>query len=269
MTRGFAYNTPNPLQPLAPNLKVNGGLHFAAVNGQPRGQTDAFWKNFAPRIGLAYELHPRSSCAPATESSSPEPPPGSRHRALPGFQRRHADGHERRWRLPPQDRLRNPFPNGLLYADRSFDGLLTLVGQGVSFTEVTRPITYAQQYSFGFQYRPVQNFLIEATYSGNRGIHLQNSNLNIDQLTHATDGASGRAPDRVPNPFLGSIQTGSLATATTTSPIAASLSTLYRCDPSRVHRWQRHLPCVFLKLERRFAKGFTFLGSYTNSKILE
>ena len=31
----------------------------AAVNGQPRGQTDPVWKNFSPRLGIAYELHPK------------------------------------------------------------------------------------------------------------------------------------------------------------------------------------------------------------------
>ncbi|MGH9659498.1 MAG: TonB-dependent receptor domain-containing protein, partial [Bryobacteraceae bacterium] len=59
MTRGFAYSTPSPLQAQAPNLRVNGGLLFAAAGGQPRGQTDPTWKNFSPRLGFAYELHPK------------------------------------------------------------------------------------------------------------------------------------------------------------------------------------------------------------------
>jgi hypothetical protein len=59
MTRGFAYDTPSPLQSKIPSLRLNGGMLFAGVNGQPRGQTDAMWRNFAPRFGLAYQLHPR------------------------------------------------------------------------------------------------------------------------------------------------------------------------------------------------------------------
>jgi hypothetical protein len=172
--------------------------------------------------------------------------------------------------ITPLDLLRNPFPSGLLEPIGSSQGLLTLVGQGASFTEVTRPITYSQQYSFGIQVEPVRNLLIEATYSGNRGIHLQNSNLNVDQLTTDQLKLGDALLARVPNPFFGSIQIGSLATATTTAaqllrpyPHFTGVTLREFTDGSSTYH------ALLLRIERRFGHGLTFLGSYTNSKLLD
>ena len=63
----------------------------------------------------------------------------------------------------------------------------------------------------------MRNLLIEGTYSGNRGIHLQNSNLNVNQLTTEQLKLGDGLLARVNNPFFGLIQIGSLATATTTA----------------------------------------------------
>jgi hypothetical protein len=147
---------------------------------------------------------------------------------------------------------------------------MTLAGQNVQFTEVTRPITYAQQYSFGFQVSPWRDFMIEATYSGNRGIHLQNSNLNINQLTEEQMRLGNVLLTRVPNPFFGAIQTGALATATTTVgqllrpyPHFTGVTLREFTDGSSTYH------ALLLKVERRFSRGFTFLGAYTNSKLID
>jgi len=270
MIRGFAYNTPSPLQPLAPNLTVNGGLMFAAVDGQPRGQTNVVWKNFSPRFGLAYEVNRklviRTGYGVFFAGTTTQ---GRGTAASPGFSvatpmLASIDG------VNPTDRLSNPFPNGLLNPIGSTQGLLTLIGQGVTFTEVTRPISYSQQYSFGFQYSPMENLLIEATYSGNRGIHLQNSNMNINQLTTEQMGLQDALLVRVPNPFLGRISVGTLSATTVTRaqllrpyPHFTGVTLREFTDGSATYH------AFLFKLERRFAKGFTFLASYTNSKMLD
>ena len=270
MTRGFAYNTPSPLQPMAPNLKVNGGLVFAALNGQPRGQTDPVWKNFSPRMGIAYELHPKLIMrAGYGIFFSGTTAAGRGTGASPGFSVAtpmvaSVDG------VTPVDRLSNPFPSGLLPPIGSADGLLTLIGQGAQFTEVSRPLSYSQQYSLGLQFSPLRDLLIEATYSGNRGIHLQNSNLNINQLTTSQLRLQDALLVRVNNPFFGKIGTGSLATATTTAaqllrpyPHFTGVTLREFTDGSSTYH------ALLFKVERRFAKGFTLLGAYTNSKLLD
>ncbi len=270
MTRGFAYNAPNPLQSAAPDLQINGGLLFAAVNGQPRGQTNAVWKNFSPRIGLAWELNRklvlRTGYGVFFSGTTTQ---GRGTAASPGFSVAtpmvtSLDG------VTPADLLSNPFPKGLLSPIGPSDGLLTLAGQSVTFTEVSRPVSYSQQYSFGFQYSPQQNLVVEATYSGNRGIHLQNSNLNINQLTTQQMGLQDALLVRLPNPFFGRIQTGSLASATTTRaqlirpyPHFTGVTLREFTDGSSTYH------ALFFKVERRFATGLTFLASYTNSKLLD
>jgi len=170
----------------------------------------------------------------------------------------------------PQDRLSNPFPNGLLPPIGASEGLLTLIGQGVQYTEVSRPISYSQQYSFGLQFEPMRNLLIETTYSGNRGIHLQNSNKNINQLTEDQLRRQDALLARVPNPFFGLIQVGSLAASTTT------VAQLARPYPHFTGVTQREFTdgsatyhAFLFKLERRFARGLTFLASYTNAKLID
>jgi hypothetical protein len=270
MTRGFAYNTPSPLQSAAPNLRVNGGLLFAGVEGQPRGQTDAVWKNFSPRLGIAYQLHPKLVMrAGYGIFFAGTTTMGRGTAASPGFSVStpmvtSLDG------VTPVDRLSNPFPSGLLQPIGASSGLMTLVGQSISFTEVARPLSYSQQYSLGFQFSPIRNLLIEATYSGNRGIHLQNSNLNINQLTTEQMRLQDGLLARVPNPFFGKIQTGSLSSSTTTVaqiirpyPHFTGVTIREFSDGSSTYH------ALFLRVERRFAQGFTFLASYTNSKLID
>jgi hypothetical protein len=270
ITRGFAYDTPSPLQPRVPSLGLFGGLLFAGVNGQPRGQTDPQWRSFAPRIGIAYQLNPRMVVrAGYGIFYAGTTTQGRGTAASPGFSLAtpmvtSLDG------IRPQDLLSNPFPNGLLPPIGASEGLMTLVGQGVSFTEVTRPISYSQQYSFGIQFEPMRNLLIETTYSGNRGIHLQNSNKNINQLTTDQLRRQDALLARVPNPFFGLISVGSLASSTTT---VAQLSRPY---PHFTGVTQREFTdgsatyhAFLLKVERRFARGLTFLASYTNAKLID
>jgi hypothetical protein len=270
MTRGFAYNTPNPLQSKVPSLKLNGGMLFAKVGGLPRGQTDVYWRNFAPRVGIAYQVHPRLVVRSGYGIFySGTTTMGRGTGASPGFSIAtpmvtSVDG------VTPYDTLKNPFPSGLLNPIGSSQGLLTLVGQSVSFTEVTRPLTYSQQYSFGLQFEPVRALLVEATYSGNRGIHLQNSNLNVNQLTTDQMKLGDALLARVNNPFFGLITTGSLATSTTTAaqllrpyPHFTGVTLREFTDGSSTYN------ALLLRVERRFGNGLTFIGSYTNSKMID
>jgi hypothetical protein len=270
MTRGFAYDTPNPLQQQVSGFDLRGGLQFAGINGLPRGQTDPQRQSFAPRFGVAWQLSPRMVLragygiffAGTTNL-------GAGTAASPGFSVAtpmvtSLDG------VTPQDRLSNPYPNGLLNPIGSSQGLLTLAGQNVSFVDISRSVSYTQQYSFGIQFEPMRNLLIETAYSGNRGINLEMSDINLNQLTEENMRLQDALLARVPNPFFGLISTGSLASATTTRaqllrPYPHFGNVVMR-DPTRgsatYHAFQ-------LKVERRFAQGFTFLAAYTNAKLLD
>ncbi|MEK7405535.1 MAG: TonB-dependent receptor [Acidobacteriota bacterium] len=270
MTRGFAFNTRNPLQERAPALGLWGGLQFAGVGGQPRGQTDPERLNFAPRFGVAWQVNSRVVVRAgygvffAGTSNY-----GGGTGASPGFSVStpmvtSLDS------VTPQDRLSNPFPKGLLNPIGSSQGLSTLLGQGVSFVDVERRSTYTQQYSVGIQFEPVRNLLIETAYVGNRGLHLRNNDLQLNQISEESQRLEDQLLLRVPNPFFGLIETGSLASSTTTRgqllrPYPHFTGVSMR-DPTigsaTYHSFQ-------LKVERRLAQGFTLLAAYTNAKLLD
>src|SRR5205085_8712807 len=104
------YNTPSPLK--VPGLNLNGGLLYAGVNGQPRGIYNSDLNNFAPRIGLAYSLNPKTVFRAGYGLSyialvgMVYPTAYSNTTSMTTTQ----DG------ITPKDLLRNPFPNGLLPA---------------------------------------------------------------------------------------------------------------------------------------------------------
>jgi len=270
MTRGFAFNEDNPLQSSVRGLVLKGGLRFAGVGGQPRGQTDQGHLQFAPRLGIAYQLSPRVVIrtgygiffAGTTNL-------GGGTAASPGFSVstpmvNTIDS------VTPHHRLSNPFPDGLLNPIGSSQGLLTLAGQGPAFVDVSRPVTYTQQYSFGIQFEPARNLVIETVYVGNRGLHLQNNDLQLNQLTEEQLKLGTALLTRVNNPFAGLIQTGTLASPTVTQaqlirPYPHFTAVTMRqptIGSATYHAFQ-------MKVERRFSRGLTFLLGYTNAKLLD
>jgi len=270
MTRGFAFNDDNPLQSRVRGLVLKGGLQFAGVGGQPRGQTDQGHLQFAPRLGIAYQVMPKVVIrtgygifyAGTTNL-------GGGTAASPGFSVStpmvtSIDS------VTPHHRLANPFPDGLLNPIGASEGLLTLAGQGASFVDVSRPVTYTQQYSFGIQFEPARNLLIETTYVGNRGLHLQNNDLQLNQLTEEQLRLGTALLARVNNPFAGFIQTGILANPTVAQaqlirPYPHFTGVTMRqptIGSATYHAFQ-------MKVERRFSRGLTFLLGYTNAKLMD
>ena len=267
MTRGFAFDTSNPLQSEVPDLDLRGGLLFAGVDGQPRGQTNPRRMNFAPRFGIAYHLHPKVVLragygiffAGVTNL-------GAGTGASPGFSVRtpmvtSLDG------VTPFHLLSDPFPDGLLAPIGASEGPHTLLGQSISFVDPKRRTPYTQQYSFGFQFQLTDNLMIETLYAGNRGIALENANVNLNQLLDEHLLLEDALQESVPNPFFGLIETGSLSRKTT------SLGNLLRPFPHFGSVTVRD-PTIgsatyhsfLLKVERRFSRGFTMLVAYTNAK---
>src|SRR5262249_18326101 len=63
----------------------------------------------------------------------------------------------------------NPFPSGLIPPRGAEGGLSTNLGQSVTFYPDPRKRAYVQRWSFGLQRELPKQFLVEATYVGNRG----------------------------------------------------------------------------------------------------
>lgn len=268
MVRGFAYDAPSPL--MIPNRELFGGLQFAGVDGQSRFQWDPRRRNFAPRIGIAWQLAPRlvfrSGYGIFFAGTSNF---GSGTAAAPGFSVTTAmvpalNG------VTPYHTMSNPFADGLLTPIGSSEGLRTLVGQSISFVDVGGRIPYTQQYSAGLQWQATSTMLLEASYSGSRGTALSTGNINLNQLTEDNMLLGGALQQSTPNPFFGMIPTGILSSRNTTVGQMIRMYPHFNAVTVRNPTiGNSSYNSALIKLEQRMARGLTFLASYTISKLID
>lgn len=267
----FDFTTPTTL---ANGTEVRGGNIFPGVNGLPRGHWDPDNNNFGPRFGFAYRLaddavfrggygvffgnswgsgingqfipQPGFTCStPVTSSFDGGITPA------PGLS------------------LSNPFPNGFCSSPRTELGLLTDLGTTAHFVGRQHPIPYSQQWNFDIQKRLPGDVLMQIGYAGSRSIDVIGTwEWNTLDPQHMSLGP--RLNEQVPNPFLGVIERGALSGPTIT------LGQSLRPYPQFTRVVDRDAPngsgiyhSMVLKVERRFAKGFAMVGSYTWSKNID
>ncbi len=271
-TRGFAYNTPNPLQ--APGLSLRGGLLYANAGGQPRGLYDPDRNNFAPRFGFAYSFS-KNMVMRGGYALSYIPVIGSVDAT--GFSNQTPLVSSTDGGITPRDLLRNPFPSGLLPPVGNSQGLLTLVGQSLTFVEPSDVVPKFHNWHFGIQRELRWGGLIDAAYVGSRGINIfgmppgfaTTNPAEINQLDPSFLSMGSALTQTVPNPFFGIITSGSLSGRT------VQRQQLLRPYPQFLNI-RRQVPAfgnsVYHALQMRYEKslsaGVTSIVSYTLSKNL-
>ena len=287
--QNFAGSTSNPIEAQArenyanstnrvPELpledfQVLGGLTFVGVGGNSRGYWNPAQKNIMPRIGIAYQLNDKTVFrggygifySPLGTLYTNTEPAG--FTLSTPIQASLDNG------LSYLATTANPFPNGLLQPLGSAGGLLTNLGQNVTAFPESRKNAYAQRWSAGFQRTLPAQFLVEATYVGNRS-----SRLNVVRNMNYTPGeylSTSPVRDQAtinylgqnfPNPFRG------------THPIFGanmSRADLLRPFPHfgqvNIHEpvgysWYHSLQT---RIEKRFTRSYTMHMSYTWSKNME
>ncbi|MEP7341892.1 MAG: TonB-dependent receptor [Acidobacteriota bacterium] len=277
ITVGFDPTAAFPVQPAG--LSVKGGLIFAGVNGAPTQQVKPQKNKFGPRIGFAYNWNEKTTIrggygilwAPAIFSLGPTV---DGYGAL-GFSAvtnmvTSLDGG-----LTPANYLSNPFPAGFNKPSGSSLGLLTQVGQNVSFVDQNREAAYVQQYSLDIQRELPGNIALTLGYVGSRGTNLQigginNGSMNINQLAPQFMSRTD-LQTRVANPFFGTAAgVGILSSAT------VAQAQLLRPFPQfgdvlmlGASGGNSFYNAVSVKAQKRFSKGFSLLTAYTFSKLLD
>ncbi len=290
--RGFDFTTPSPVSAAAlaryaaspipeiptADFRTPGGLLFAGINGTPRGMWNTDANNFAPRIGIAWVARP-----------------GTVVRAGYGifFQSIGADridviqqGFNQRTSIEPsrdngqtfRATLANPFPDGILEPVGSAAGLNAYIGRNPSFSLPTNRAGYMQRWSFTLQKLVAKRFVLEAGYTGNRGTglsvsedysavparYLSRSLLRdqpvIDQLTRQVQNPFYNMPE-----FAGSNMTGkTVQTQQLLQPYPQF--TAIKTTSTSGFSWYH---AAHVRVERRFAGGYTIHGAYTWSKFME
>jgi hypothetical protein len=267
----FDYHAASPLK--APGLNLHGGLTFVGVNGNPRGQWDRDLDNFAPRVGFAYQATNKSVVrggfgvfyAPNFAGTGTAATPFG----LSGFQATTDFVGTLDGGLTPYRYLRDPFPDGIARPPGSSQELATLVGQAIGFVDRGNVTPYGLQWNLSIQHQLPWNLLLETAYVGSRGVKI-GATRQFNALPDADLALGDALRAQVPNPFYGQIATGALSTPTVARAqlllpypqfqgVTAAFSSF---GNSSYHSGQA-------KLERRFARGFGLLATYTFSKLLD
>lgn len=290
LNRGYDFGTVSPIAAAAranyaaspiPEIaatafQANGGLLFAGVGGVPRGLSDIDRNNIAPRIGVSFQLDSktviRGGYGLFFGASTQTGETRNGFSVSTPYVATNDGGNT------AANSLRNPFPTGLTPVTGSSQGLLTLVGQSISFTSPDRRQPRAHQYSIGIQRQLPAGFLAEISYVGNQVRDLPVSrNINgipeqFRSAAEATFFATNRNTlnDSVNNPFFNVIATGPLAARTITRgqllrPYPHFTGIQVQSLPIGVSRYD----ALQTKLTRRFANGVSLTASYAFTKQIE
>ncbi|MCI0627268.1 MAG: TonB-dependent receptor [Acidobacteria bacterium] len=180
MSRGFDFNATSPVQPSGSIVK--GGLLFANDNNRSLGEGDRL--NFAPRLGLAYQMRNTTVVRAGYGIFSGKTYGNYTSSALqPGFSASTGFVSSLDGGITPANFLRNPFPQGLVTASGSSLGLATFVGQAVSFVDPGFNQPYTHSFTLNIQQELPKAWLVELGYVGGRGSHLPwTRNWELNQL---------------------------------------------------------------------------------------
>ena len=263
----LAYFDPSALDPVT---RHPGSLEFLNAGAPYHTQQAANTRNFAPRLGFAWSLNPRTVIRggggifyfPGNGAISASPT------AL-------GDGLyvSNSVYLGPSPGPPNTPPAGALLANPFVSGLVTppsnLVGGSMStrFHATITPLS--TQWNMSVQRRLPLDLLLEVAYAGNRGEHLWMSiNQNAVNPIYLSLGAALDA--QTTNPFYGQIATGTLSSKTVASSqflrpfpqylditnVGASVGdSTYHSGSAR--------------LQRSFKGGVLVQSAYTFSKVID
>jgi hypothetical protein len=256
-----------------PQLTVRGGLLFASSGLRALYETPKH--NFMPRFGFAYKLNEKTVVRGG-------------YGIFFGFLgERRGDviqtGYSITTNFVPttnnvtfSSTLSNPFPNGILNPVGSSQGLQTNLGNSISFFNQNPSTAYNQRWELGVQRELPWGFIIDASYVGNRGTHVEitrdinavpNKFLSALPTRDATRISFLSAS--VANPFAGLGIPGVGASSTISRqnlmkpfPEFGTINTTTNDGYSWYHAGQ-------VRIEKRFAKGYTVQASYTHSKFMQ
>ncbi|MDP2998724.1 MAG: TonB-dependent receptor [Bryobacterales bacterium] len=287
LAAGFDATSPSPIDAQAranyakspiPELpatafSARGGLTFVNQNGSSRSPYNRNSGQWLPRLGLAYQLTPgtviRSGYGVYFDSLGVD-------RFIPaqtGFAQQTPIQASLDSGVTYVARVNNPFPNGLLTAQGAAGGLRTNLGQAITPFDPTLSPAYSQRWSFGVQRFLPGQLLLDTSYVANRSTNLSVSrNINATPAQYLSKLAVRDQPtinsltQQFPNPFLG---------LATTYPAQMSRADLLRPFPqfgditmaqSAGYSWYHSLQ---VRVDKRFAKGFTLQVGYTYSKYMQ
>lgn len=250
-----------------------GLLRYAGVDA-PRNFVNRNNRDFGPRIGFAYDLTGDGKTVIRGAY-------GIVHMLTESYDMQADNSNSLGWEAttPFASTLGSNFPafqfsvgpTMLIKPLAAAGGPNAFRGQSVRWQSLVAPPPYLQQANLTLQREIMGQWVVSASYAGNRGVNIPGSNYNLNQLDPKYYLEYGLAlQNQVPNPFFGQISTGGLAGAT----VARSQLLLPYPDYGSVMTMANHgnsstYHSVQFTLEKRYAKGISALFSYTGGKLID
>jgi hypothetical protein len=283
MDRGFDPKAPSVLDKLVDRSKypldpLTGSLAFAGVNGQSRYATDPYYKTLQPRAGFAYALTPKTAIRGGWGRFYANP--NNDYLQTSGFSNTTPlvfSTNESM--LPLNNKINDPFPDGILYPTGSSAGSATFAGRAFSVVNTKFRVPHVDNFSISIQRALPKRSVLDLSYSGTRGVDLQDSRTMNDISASTRDGCNyfaGGNPtpcDKTySNPFANiaaftgtsSFSSTSLSKATLSVPYPqfGQITELMRNDGKS---WYDSFQASY-SIRNRWT---TFRANYTFSKTLE
>ena len=263
----FDYKAVNPISSSV-GQSYPGEQQFASSS--QRGLFNTDYKNFAPRIGFAYQLIPKLVMRGGYGVFYPPSYRGTG--PAPGFSSDTPYVASNDGGLTPANTLSTAFSGGLVPVTGSSLGGLTNVGFGLTAVSRSRKTYYDQQWMFGFQYAPTTSDVLDITYVGNHGVHVDASGLNLNQIDPKYFSMGGALTNQVPNPFHGHITSSGCSLDQPT----VEQGQLLRPYPEFCDITENQAPAgdsrynaLDVNYTHRVSRGLTLLASYTFSKFID
>ena len=248
----------------------NIGLVNTPENGGYRSNVYPNWHEFAPRIGTAFQITPKTVLHAGygifwlpndiARSTSPDVDP------INNFSTPYVASI---YTGVPAGTISNPFPAGIVPPPgRNPSYANILLGQSVNVSQMRNPYGYAQQWNADVQREFGESFLIDVAYGGAKGTHLP-IDRQLDQLPDQFLSLGQQLTSSVSNPFAGIVQSGSLAAST------VQQGQLLRPYPqysgasfAAAGIGNSTYESLQVVAKKRFSGGASLLVAYTHAKLI-
>lgn len=259
-------------------FSVKGGQKFAGVNGEPNTLYNSDKNNFMPRAGFAYSMDQKTVIR------------GGFGMYFGSLGTRLADvvqsGFSRPTNLVPSNdggvtfaaTLANPFPNGFLQPKGAGDGPATNAGNAISFFNSNPAAARNHKWQLDIQRELPGRFVFEVGYSGarNRELEVTRQLSALPNKYLSTSKVRDQAninflTANVASPFADITQFNGTTLAGNLIPRANLLSPFPQFNGVSYFTYdgKSWYDAMNVRLEKRFAKGYTVVANYTFSKFME
>jgi hypothetical protein len=263
----------NPIaQVPASTWRARGGVMFASDDARGFWNTDK--NNFQPRLGFAYKWTDKTVIRGGTGLYTvPFVISGTNQM---GYSQSTPITATQDRGLTFQSTLNNPYPLGILEPAGNSRGPNTFLGQSLDrFAPLNLRNGQLMRFLVNVQRELPGQWLFEAGYVGSRGYDLTtNAELNSVPAAYLSTARSRDQPvidflgAQVPNPFAGLLPTGFTGQNVARSQLLRPFPQFNNVPTSESNGSSQYDSAQF-RIERRFAKGYAIMATYTASRFSE